>query len=50
LEAEQADPEEVSPTRPGTYHSSRGIGLIGSLPPSRGRDGQPRPVTLLVGR
>jgi hypothetical protein len=49
LEAEQADPEGVPPTRPGTYHSSRGIGLGGRLPSKPSHDAQPPPVTLLSG-
>jgi hypothetical protein len=40
---------EVPPTRPGTYHSSRGVGLGGRLLSRPSHDAQPPPVTLLSG-
>jgi hypothetical protein len=38
---------EVPPTRPGTYHSNRGVGLGGRIPSKPSHDAQPPPATLL---
>src|SRR5918995_5439055 len=40
---------EVPPTRPGTYHSSRGVGLGGRLPSKPSHDAHPPPIPLLSG-